>query len=111
MARYFNLEFRDNVLLWDEQQLLASLDQQFPEYEFFLQFYPALAGGGDYFVKSAKVKATGVYLHPLNSEGFQISMSQTAALQPQFDELKKGVETALAKILPSGKPRPVIKRR
>jgi hypothetical protein len=110
MAEYFGIHFRDNKILWDEPALLASLDQQFPQYELFLEFFPALAGGGDYFVNSAKVRATGAYIKPLNPKGFQISMSQTAALQPQLDELARAMARAMEDFLPSGKPRPKRRR-
>ncbi len=110
MANYFGIEFRDNVLLWDEQELLSALESQFPGYEMNMAFYPALAGGGSYFVNSAKVKATGAYIKPLNAKGFDLTIGQTAPLQPQLDELKAGLERALAATLPSSKPKPVKRK-
>jgi hypothetical protein len=111
MARYFHIEIRDNVVHYSTTSLVAALECAYPGLDFYIEEYPAIAGGASYFVPSAK-RSDGTFLKLLKpDERVQLSFGSTMPLEVCLALIAASVAAAEAALLPSGTPRPVKRSR
>ena len=107
MARFFDIELRDNAVHYSTEELVASLEALWPHIEFYIEEIPALAGGASYFLNARR---NGAFLRLKKADGMQLSFSSTSSLEECLKKIAASLAAAQAGLLPSGKPRPVKRR-
>jgi len=109
MARYFDIEFRDNAIEYSTNELVNALETRWPTIEFLIEEFPALAGGASYFL-NARRKSDSAFLLLRNADGLKLSFGSGSGLEECLKKVAASLAAAEAGLLPSGKPRPVKRR-